>query len=225
MSFKGVLLDFGGTIAQGDLNAKAFEVSLQKYLRSLGFRGSEKHYRTARRRLFERLTRVRTHNREIRLEDLYQGLLFDLGIHPDHDTLEFIHNLYIQSFPVEVVPGIEAVLKHLQSRSRLAIVSNSMSDVARQALKRFHLDQYFKAVVISRDIGIRKPDPEIFHFALNAIGTEGSEAMHVGDSLKEDIQGGNNAGLTTVWINPRMDERSRLPDHTIQSITELIQLV
>ena len=225
MGFKGVLLDFGGTIAQGNLNTKAFEVSLQKYLRSLGFRGSEEHYRNARRRLFERLLRVRNQNREMRLENLYQGLLFDLGIHPDHDTLEFIHDLYIQSFPVEVVPGIEAVLQHLQSRSRLAIVSNSMSNVARQALKRFHLEQYFKVVVISRDIGIRKPDPEIFHFAVNALGIEESEAMHVGDSLQEDVQGGKNAGLTTVWINPQMDERSEVPDHTIQSISELIQFV
>ncbi len=225
MGCKGVLLDFGGTIAHGDLNAKAFEGSLQEYLRSRGFRGSEGHYRNARRRLFERLLRVRNQNREMRHGDLYQGLLFDLGIHPDHDTLEFIHDLYTQSFPVEVVPGIEAVLQHLKSRSRLAIVSNSMSNVARQALKRFHLEQYFKAVVISRDIGIRKPDPEIFHFALNALGIEGSEAMHVGDSLKEDVQGGKNAGLTTVWINPRMDERSELPDYTIPSITELMQFL
>ncbi len=142
-----------------------------------------------------------------------------------HDILEFIHDLYIQSFPVEVVPGIEAVLKHLQSRSRLAIVSNSMSNVARQALKRFHLEQYFEAVVISRDIGIRKPDPEIFHFALNALGIEGSKAMHVGDSLKEDVHGGKNAGLTTIWINPRMGERSEVPDYTIQSITELMQFL
>jgi HAD superfamily hydrolase (TIGR01509 family) len=225
MGLKGVFLDFGGTIACCEFNEKAFESNLRDYVRSLGFSGVEGRYRRARRRLFERLMTIRNQNREIRLEDLYQGLLFDLGIHPETDMLEFIHDLYIRSFRVEVVSGIEAVLKYLQSRYRLAIVSNSMSNVARWALPRFHLDKYFEAVVISRDIGIRKPDPEIFNFTLNTVGLEGSEVLHVGDSLRDDVQGGKNAGLRTVWIQSQKEERSELPDYTIQSINELTQLV
>jgi len=76
MVIKGVLLDFGGTIALGDLNTKEFESNLCDYIRSLGFSGTESRFKKARRGIFERLMKVRNQNREIRLEDLYQGLFF-----------------------------------------------------------------------------------------------------------------------------------------------------
>jgi HAD superfamily hydrolase (TIGR01549 family) len=48
--------------------------------------------------------------------------------------------------------------------------------------------------VLSRDLGVRKTDPEIFIYALRKMWTKGNETVHVGDSLETDVQGGKNAG-------------------------------
>jgi len=100
-----------------------------------------------------------------------------------------------------------------------------MSNVARRAIKRFNLEKYFEAIVISRDIGIRKPDPEIFNFTLNTLCIESYETIHVGDSLGDDVQGGKNTGVKTVWIKKMNEDTSDLPDYTIKSIKELTLLL
>ena len=222
---KGILFDFGGTLALGDLDKDYFTTSFLEYIRSLGFRGRKSQYEKARKGMFEKLMKARSINREIRLEELYQGLLFKLGLHPSEEVIDYIHQLYIRSFNVELVPGLKEVLEFLKERYSLAVISNSMSDVPRQAIKKFNLEPYFDTVVISRDIGIRKPDSEIFNFALHNLGLESYNAIHVGDSLKEDIQGANNAGIKTIWIQRNSEETHIQPDYTIQSIKEIPSLL
>ena len=222
---KGILFDFGGTLALGDLDKEYFATSFLEYIRSLGFRGRKSQYEKARKGMFERLMKARSINREIRLEELYQGLLFKLGLHPSGEVIDYIHQLYIRSFSVELVSGLKEVFECLNERYSLAVISNSMSDVPRQGIKKFDLEQYLDTVVISRDIGIRKPDPEIFNFALHNLGIESYNAIHVGDSLKEDIQGAKNAGIKTIWIKRNSEEMNIQPDYTIHSIKELTSLL
>ena len=224
MIVKGVLFDFGGTLALGDLNKEEFRNSLFEYIRSLGFNGTESRFKRVRRGMFERLMKARSQKREMRIEDLYQGMFFDLGLHPEKVALDYIHDLYIRSFNVELVNGVKDVLEYLNERYNLAIVSNSMSNVARHAIKRFNLEKYFDMIVISRDLGIRKPDREIFQFTLKNLGVESYEAVHVGDSLEDDVQGAKNAGMKTVWIKTGEDVNVQ-PDYTINSIKELTSLL
>jgi len=222
---KGVTFDFGGTLALGDLDKQGLRENLLGYLRSLGFSGQEAQVRKARNGMLERLMRAQAQNREIRIEDLYQGMLFRIGLHPESDVIDYIHQLYIRSFQVELVPSAKEVLESLSAKYRLAVVSNAISDVARHALKKFDLEEYFHSVIISRDIGIRKPDPEIFRFALTNLGLESNEAVHVGDSLKEDVQGAKSLGMKAIWIADSGEETAVQPDYTIYSLSELTLLL
>ena len=117
------------------------------------------------------------------------------------------------------------VLESLNRKYTLAVISNAMSDVPRRAIERSGLEKYLEAVVISRDLGIRKPDPEIFRFALENLGIEGYEAVHVGDSLDDDVQGAKNAGMEAIWIERLSEEINVQPDHIIHSIKELTSLL
>ncbi len=222
---KGVTFDFGGTLALGDLDKQGFRESLLGYLRSLGFSGREAQVRKARNGMLGRLMRAQARNREIRLEDLYQGMLLKIELHPQPEVIDYIHQLYIRSFQVELVPGAKEVLMSLSAKYRLAVVSNAIGDVARHALKKFDLEGYFHSVTISRDIGIRKPDPEIFRFALSNLGLESYEAVHVGDSLKEDIKGAKSLGMKAIWIADSSEEIAVQPDYTIYSLSELTSLL
>lgn len=75
-------------------------------------------------------------------------------------------------------------------------------------------------MVLSRDIGIRKPDPRIFRYALERIGVQPGNALHVGDSMKHDVVGARRAGMKTVWIRSEEEIREE-PDYILCSIREL----
>jgi HAD superfamily hydrolase (TIGR01549 family) len=218
---EAIIFDFGGTLATGDLNKEIFSRNLIEYLRSLGYRGLEAQFRKARSNMLRRLMRVQSYNREMRLEDLYQGLLFELGVHPDRAAVEFIHELYLRAFHVKLIEGAKEIIKNLAKQFRLAILSNAISNVARRTLLETNLDKYFEKIIISRDLGIRKPDPEIFRYTLTSLDLESIQVMHVGDSLHDDIQGATSVGIPSIWIQTDENEERIQPNYIINSIREL----
>jgi HAD superfamily hydrolase (TIGR01549 family) len=218
---KGVTFDFGGTLALGDFDREVFRNSLFNYLRSLGFSESKVRLNKVREGMLEKLRKVRSINRELRFEDMYQGMLFKVGIHPEITILEHIHNLYLLSFNTELIPGVKEVLKALTKKYTLAVISNAISNVPRYVLEKYGLRKYFEIIVISRDLGIRKPDPEIFNYTLRNLGLKSEEVIHVGDSLEHDVQGANNAGMKSVWMRNNDKVLNFRPDYTINSFWEL----
>jgi putative hydrolase of the HAD superfamily len=106
-------------------------------------------------------------------------------------------------------------------------MTNGASDTQRDALRTLGIEQIFSAVVISAEIGIAKPDPAIFAFAIDQLGVKPEHVWHVGDSLRSDAGGAKAAGLIAVWLNrgrlPRT-EYEPLPDHEIRSLRELAGL-
>jgi len=95
------------------------------------------------------------------------------------------------------VPGVLARLR--AGGARLAVVSNwdvSLHDV----LERTALRPLVDAVVISAELGVAKPDPAIFRAALDRLGAGPDGALHVGDSLEDDVAGARAAGLDAVLV-------------------------
>ena len=95
------------------------------------------------------------------------------------------------------VPGVLARLR--AGGARLAVVSNwdvSLHDV----LERTALRPLVDAVVISAELGVAKPDPAIFRAALDRLGAGPDGALHVGDSLEDDVAGARAAGLEAVLV-------------------------
>ena len=102
------------------------------------------------------------------------------------------------------------VLARLHRRARLAVCSNfSHTDTARAVLAEAGLLTHFDAVVVSMDVGIRKPRPEIFRAALEALGADPGETLHVGDSLDADVAGAAELGIRPVWLTRRVRDPTR----------------
>lgn len=100
-----------------------------------------------------------------------------------------------------VYPEVEGVLDELERRGkRLAIISNFDSRLE-ELLAGLGLRGYFDAVHLSTRIGAAKPDPAIFRAALDHHAIPASEAIHVGDSLREDVEGASAAGLGAIWLD------------------------
>jgi REG-2-like HAD superfamily hydrolase len=101
---------------------------------------------------------------------------------------------------------------------RLAIVSN-WSTHLRGVLEHHDLIAPFDVVVGSCEVGVEKPDPAIFAFALDPLGLAPAEAVHVGDSVHADVGGAEAAGIRGLLL----DRHCRHPDRTdrIESLMEI----
>ena len=222
---KAITFDFGGTLVHGSLDKDNYKKALIAYFIKLGFSGGKERLNEAKKAMLERLRKAQDKNIELRFEDLYQGLLFDLELHPTHERLDYILQLYYSFFRINFVPGVKKMLINLGGKYKLAIISNITSNISRLVLKKYDIRQYFDYVVLSRDLGIRKPDPEIFNFTLQNIGVKNYETIHVGDSLEQDIQGAKNVGIKTVWIKGDEGFQNIQPDFLISKVTELSSLL
>lgn len=83
---------------------------------------------------------------------------------------------------------------------RLAVVSNWDSRLTR-ILEEHGLRARFDAVVISAEVGWRKPHPAIFRRTLDALGVAPGEVLHVGDSVGDDVEGARAAGVRPVLLD------------------------
>jgi putative hydrolase of the HAD superfamily len=81
----------------------------------------------------------------------------------------------------------------------MVIVTNGASCLQREKLAASGLGPRFDAVVVSGDLGVRKPDASVFRHALGLVGAD--HGVMIGDSLASDIDGALGAGLDAVWIN------------------------
>lgn len=159
-------------------SGKARQGTIQKrhtvYLRSL-FPISEERLIEATHEMFERSKEARGKNRELRLEGLYQGMLHKLGFQREKEVVDRLHRLYVETLEVKLISDEKEVLESLEGKYRLALISNTMSNTPRYAIEKLGLRKCFDTIVVSRDTGIRKPNPLIFRFTLVSLGLKNCE--------------------------------------------------
>jgi putative hydrolase of the HAD superfamily len=125
---------------------------------------------------------------------------------------------------VRIDENAVAMLNVLHGKYKLGVVSNfAIPECVDKLLKAHHLDGLFDVVVVSAAINKRKPSPEIFQNALNALGVLASETVFVGDTIDADIEGPKAIHMKTIYIERRTQKASErcCPDQTIKSLSEL----
>ncbi len=98
--------------------------------------------------------------------------------------------------------GRREALRELSLRYPMALLSNfDHAATARAILADTGLLEFFRQVVISDDMALRKPDPHLFFAACDGLNLLPGSCLHIGDSFVEDVQGAVAAGLRAVWIH------------------------
>ena len=125
------------------------------------------------------------------------------------------------------LPGAEETVQALSKKYRLFLVSNGTATVQHSRLTSAGLYPYFEQVFVSQEIGFHKPDKAYFDRCFERIpGFDPKKALMVGDSLTSDIKGGINAGVRTVWINPKhTDGGDSRPDYQLDALSQLPELL
>lgn len=143
----------------------------------------------------------------IRLDDArrerFRRLFEDAGVRAGddlvHATAIAYRDCYMRSW--QPVPGAGPLLRALQGRARIGVVSNNLHEEQIQKIRHCGFDQYLDSVVISERAGVTKPDPAIFRMALDELGCGAGHAVMVGDSWTADVAGARAAGIRAVWFN------------------------
>jgi 2-haloalkanoic acid dehalogenase type II len=131
---------------------------------------------------------------------------------------------HLASRPVfpDTVPGLRA----LKGKVRTGVFSNADDNSLRPLLKT--INAQFDVIASSESSGVYKPAPAAFELILGLLGVDAADAWYVGDHLYDDVRGGNDVGLTTVWINragEKAEKDGAVPAIEISDLRELATLV
>ena len=122
---------------------------------------------------------------------------------------------------VDPYPGSIRLLKKLCKKYQLASITNGNADVSRTSI-----NEYFSFNVNAEDAGVAKPSPSIFHLALELCGvSDPSRAVHVGDSLREDIEGAHQAGMKTVWLDHEREGTKTVATAVVHDLAHVGQAI
>ncbi len=99
------------------------------------------------------------------------------------------------------------------------------------ALKKLGINWFFNAVLVSEDVGWRKPNPKIFQEALKRLEVSAEKTVYVGDSPKEDIGGASALGMKTIFLPSQfytledLRESQIKPDLIVRDTCELCKIL
>lgn len=112
------------------------------------------------------------------------------------------------------------VLDYLQGKYKLGIISNGTSTSQRNKIRSLEIEHYFRTIVISEEIGYKKPEEEIFRITCNTISESVDSVVYVGNDLFVDVIGARNAGLIPIWLS----HKRKKGVITINGLVELMNL-
>lgn len=218
MTLRAVVFDAGNTLLYLDYRRLAAEVGSACGL-ALTAEGLGAHAAEAARSLecSEGTDRERA--------SVYLEALFRLGGVPAErwpDVRDCLLRLHLERHLWSWIhPETPAALRRLHSAGfRLGVVSNS-DGRAEEALAAAGLRDFFDVVIDSALVDCEKPEPEIFHFALDALGVQPEETLYVGDLYEVDVVGARRVGMDVALIDPVGRHRGR-DVRSAASIAELV---
>jgi putative hydrolase of the HAD superfamily len=234
---KAVIFDFIGTLASvKNYSLEASTLKLHRAIVEAGFRVDEEEFLRAYSRSHEKY-------RLIRYEDLVEvtnsvwisDALNCLGLHtsPEDVRVKTAVNVFFEDYlcSLELNPCARRVLVQLSKPYRLGLVSNfTYAPVIYAALRRLGVNRFFSAVLVSEDVGWRKPNMKIYQEALRRLGVKAQETVYVGDSPIEDVGGAASAGMITVFVPSQfytlrdLHESRKKPDLVVKDNCELCRV-
>ncbi len=124
--------------------------------------------------------------------------------------------------------GAKSLLEALSQHAKLGIITNGFTALQEIRLQRTGFTNFFDVLIISEQVGVAKPDTQIFDYACQKMNmTQRQQILMVGDNPHSDILGGINAGMDTCWLNIEQKPQpiGITPTYTVSSLAELQTLL
>jgi putative hydrolase of the HAD superfamily len=156
--------------------------------------------------------------REKRFRLIFEHAGADPDLVPRPIEEDFMHRT---SSKPHLLPYAFEILDYLKPNYGLHIITNGFNESQAKKLEASGLTPYFDLIVTSETTGHKKPDPRIFQYALDKLGTKNSQTMMIGDNPNSDILGAILSKIDNVYFDPYEKGIDHQPTHTIRHLKEL----
>jgi putative hydrolase of the HAD superfamily len=231
MTVAAVGFDFFGTLVEAKAEAEHCITKVFQTLQQHEITPALEAFRETYREVASTHRRVRRKShREVSncivLTETLQRLGYDLA-QTSQPIVEAV-DAYFSPWALTVYDDVWHALKRLRSTYRLGVISNfTYTPFLRRSLRRLGLEQYFERVLVSDEVGWRKPHPFMFQRFLQLMGVKAGDVLFVGDDYHQDVVGSKEAGMRVAWIRRDASQRDGeavsnvQPDFIIHSLDEL----
>jgi putative hydrolase of the HAD superfamily len=178
-----------------------------------GFQLEEDSFRIAHRQAaMDHLAACRKDGRETHNRFWISAALADQGyaVSPDDLRITAAVEAYFSAFLdyCRLIPGTGYMLETVKKRYRLGLLTNfTHGPAARHILDYLGITPFFGTILISGELGYRKPHPSVFLKLVEQLGLEAGQILYVGDDPEPDIKGSRAVGLQPVWTTYVMDHQ------------------
>ena len=230
LKYKHIFFDLDRTLWDFDAAAEvAFERIYEKYdLKSLGIPSAHEFhevYHPLNEELWV-LYRADKITKDELNRTRFMKPLEHYGIH-DIELADHLSEDYVYWSPriVRLVPGTMELLDYLKPKYHLHLITNGFQEVQHTKLNGSGLEPYFETLTVSEEVGVKKPNPEIFHYALRKAGAIAEESIMIGDEMAVDIDGARAAGMNTVMFNPKREKIEGNRTFEVNDLREIMEIL
>lgn len=236
---KGIIFDYGGTLDSRGVHWS--EVIWDGYLNCydrLGVDAAQRVSKEQFREAYVHAERALARERIVLPQDNFHDLmlkkvrvevehLVELGLVPEAQAAHMTTMVAQYCYDEARACTIEArpVLETLATRYPMMLVSNFYGNIE-SVLHDFELRHFFKGVIESAVVGVRKPNPTIFKLGIDALEMEARDVLVVGDSLRKDIVPAESLGCRVLWLKGKgwtAEEDAQTHPHTITAIGQVLE--
>lgn len=152
-----------------------------------------------------------------RLKDSFEALNYSIS----DDLINKISEDYIAYLPNHnhLFEGTIEVLEYLKEKYELHIITNGFEEIQNLKMQKSGIDKYFKEIITSESVGVKKPNPKVFEFALKKTNAIPQDSIMIGDSYEADIKGALNFGMTAIYFTHNKNKESG-----VLSVNNLLEL-
>lgn len=228
--YKHIFFDLDRTLWDFDAAAEvAFERIYEKYhLKSLGIPSAHEFhevYHPLNEQLWV-LYREDKITKDYLNRTRFMQPLAHYGIH-DTALADHLSEDYVYWSPriVRLVPGTMELLDYLKPKYHLHLITNGFQEVQHTKLSGSGLEPYFETLTVSEEVGVKKPNPEIFLYALRKANASPAESLMIGDEMAVDIDGARAAGIDTILFNPKGETIEGERTFEVKSLKEIMGIL
>ena len=230
---KAVFFDLDGTLCDSDTawniaQNETFQ-RLRKHYPHVSRETITEAWTTIHQELFQQLNAGKCSMAEVR-DSRFQHLFKELGL-PTDKAMEELSDFFCSRYLTSLYLYDDATILEELHAYHVGIITNGAHDEHTDSqlskVRHLGLSERIQSLTISGEIGVRKPNLEIFKVASERANVLPKEAVYVGDTIQNDIVGANRAGMKSIFINRKSEALAsktadEQPDYTISNLYEAL---
>ena len=222
MQIKHIFFDLDHTLWDFETNSnKTFAFIFEKNKLDISFENFIEAYKPINHKYWKlfREDKVSKQNlRYFRLKEAFDAIGYDAS----DDTIHLLSEEYITFLSQHnaLFDNAIEVLIYLREKYRMHIITNGFEEVQFKKLQNSNLLPFFDQIITSEKVGVKKPNPKIFQYALEISGAASEESIMIGDNFEADILGARNVGMQAIFC----EFNGEVATEEVPSVSNLLQL-